>query len=525
MESRWFKIFCFPWWIVRCLRRQDERICDLERRLQAVEDDIRVNRPDIQRRLQVVEESIRVNRPDIQRRLQEIEESIRVNRPDIQRRLQTVEDTIRATNPDVLRRLQAVEDTIRERVLSTPVYRELTAKRLPANCKCRHILGKQPVCPGKPRLLVDVSQLLIVNARSGIQRVVIRVLDAMLEDPEHLYVPVGLCRDTMHYVEYHQDEGAFYLGEPLKVMKNDTLLMLDSSWEFYDFFAKTFDQVHAAGGQVHVAVYDLIPLLQSEFVAEGMIPVFRNWLTAAVKIADGMVCISKTVAGQLRDYIGQTKLVHAAEPLRIGHFVLGADFAEETGEAVDPEVAGILERFRGRKKFISVSTIEPRKNYGFMLDVMEKLWARGYDVAYFIVGKHGWNVDDLVARIDGHPELGKRLFWFKSLGDNGLRQLYKASDILLNLSHGEGYGLSLVEGAHYGCAVAASDIPVFREVITDDTTLFCDIGSLEGTVDAIADRLDRDAFAPSAAKYYMWSDALSDINRCIRGGEWDFEVK
>ena len=395
---------------------------------------------------------------------------------------------------------------------------------MPPPCTCTRVLGRVTSEAGKPRFLVDVSQLLGVNAKSGIQRVVIRVLDAMLEDKRYVYVPIGLYNGNMHFVEYHQDDCTFHVGEPLKIEGGDTLLMLDSSWEYYRFFWGMFENVHAMGGKVYVVVYDLIPLLQSQYVANRMPQLFEYWLKSAINEADGLICISHTVATQLRDYIRQHPTPQYAHPLKLGHFVLGADFIETDVATVPPEVADALAKVGGRKKFISVSTLEPRKNYDFMLSVMEKLWERGFDVAYFIVGKHGWNVDALVRRLTSHPELNKRLFWFPGASDAALGCLYREADILLNLSHGEGYGLSLVEGAHYKCSVIASDIPVFREVITDDTTLFCNIASLEETVDAIAARLREDKFVPSAAKYYKWSAALDQIVDVTANDHWDYEV-
>lgn len=391
-------------------------------------------------------------------------------------------------------------------------------------CSCTKILGKVTEVSGKKRFLVDVSRLVVINEQSGIQRVVIRVLDAMMEDPRYVYVPIGLSDGIMHYVEYHQDDCTFHVREPLKVRKEDTLLMLDASWACFSSFWSMFENVHARGGKVYVVVYDLIPILQPQYVANRMPQLFEYWLKSAVNEADGLICISKTVATQLRDYIRDNPTPQYAHPLKLGHFVLGADFIEINRPAFTPELTDIFARTKNKKKILSVSTLEPRKNYDFMLSVMDKLWEQGFDVVYFIVGKHGWNVDALVQRISHHPELNKRLFWFPSASDEVLSCLYQESDILLNLSHGEGYGLSLVEGAHYQCSIIASDIPVFREVITDTTTLFCNINSLDETVNAIAEKLRKNQFVPSCAQYHSWSDALDQIINVTVNNHWDYEV-
>ena len=371
---------------------------------------------------------------------------------------------------------------------------------------------------------MDVSQMVLVNARSGIQRVVVKLLDTMLKDPRCVYVPVAYFHGRMYRVEYYQDDCSFHLVEHLQFMVADTLLMLDSSWDRYDVFRKFFAQLRRMNGRICVAVYDLVPVLFPQYTEEGMPRMFKKWLHTAVQEADSMLCISSTVADQLCDYIRTNHLPIRPSGLKIGHFYLGADFSRTDSLTVDPDIAKILEQTKNQKKFLSVSTLEPRKNYDFMLKVVEELWKKGFDIVYFIVGKKGWNAADLVKKISHHPELNKRLFWFPYCSDSSLQQLYRGADILLNLSHSEGYGLSLVEGAHFQCSVIASDIPVFREVIADQTTLFCNIGSVEETVDTIAARLQADQFVPSNAKCYLWADSLDQILCALVHDKWDITL-
>ena len=387
------------------------------------------------------------------------------------------------------------------------------------------VLGRTAHLPGKQRILVDVSKMVEINARSGIQRVVVNVLDAMLQDQRCVYVPVAYFHGHMYRVEYCQTDCSFHLAELLQFMPGDTLLMLDSSWDHYDVFLKFFAQLRGMNGRICVVVYDLVPVLLPQYTDSGMPPMFRKWLRTAIREADSMICISSTVADQLRDYIRTNHLPIRPTGLKIGHFYLGSNFNPADSRSADPVVSDILERVKDRKKFLSVSTLEPRKNYDFMLKVVEELWKKGFDIVYFIVGKKGWNTADLVKKISHHPELNKRLFWFPYCSDSSLQQLYQGSDILLNLSHSEGYGLSLVEGAHFQCSVIASDIPVFREVISDQTTLFCNIDSLEETVDAIAAKLQADQFVPSNAKCYLWADSLDQILCALIHDKWDFTLR
>jgi glycosyltransferase involved in cell wall biosynthesis len=73
----------------------------------------------------------------------------------------------------------------------------------------------------------------------------------------------------------------------------------------------------------------------------------------------------------------------------------------------------------------------------------------------------------LVARLRAHPERDRRLFWYEDVGDAELAALYAGATALLALSHGEGYGLPLVEAAQHGLPVFARDLPVFHEILGD----------------------------------------------------------
>jgi glycosyltransferase involved in cell wall biosynthesis len=63
-----------------------------------------------------------------------------------------------------------------------------------------------------------------------------------------------------------------------------------------------------------------------------------------------------------------------------------------------------------------------------------------------------------------HEQAGKKLFWLKNISDQTLQKLYEMASGILVASHGEGFGLPIVEAMHYGKSLLVRDIPVFREV-------------------------------------------------------------
>ena len=125
-----------------------------------------------------------------------------------------------------------------------------------------------------------------------------------------------------------------------------------------------------------------------------------------------------------------------------------------------------------RPSFLEVSTVEPRKGYGQALAAFERLWAKGVDVNFVIVGRKGWKIDELAQKIDEHPENGKRLFWLKGISDEYLNKVYEAATCVLFPSEAEGFGLAVVEGARHGKPLILRDLPVFREIAGENATYF-----------------------------------------------------
>jgi glycosyltransferase involved in cell wall biosynthesis len=68
-----------------------------------------------------------------------------------------------------------------------------------------------------------------------------------------------------------------------------------------------------------------------------------------------------------------------------------------------------------------VGTIEPRKGYAQALDAFEAIWRDGCPIQLVIVGRIGWKVESLVARLRSHEQIGDRLRWFDSADDRKRR--------------------------------------------------------------------------------------------------------
>lgn len=155
---------------------------------------------------------------------------------------------------------------------------------------------------------------------------------------------------------------------------------------------------------------------------------------------------------------------------------------------------------------VMVSTIEPRKNHGRLIGAWEIVRSRfDPDLKLVIVGKPGWDCDRVLEAMKSWQERGQ-LFNLSAVPAADLRVLYNGAEAVVCPSVAEGFDLSGIEAMLCGGAVAASDIPVHREVYEEACEYFNPYSTV-ATADAIErvihpDRKDeRRALVKKGAKF------------------------
>jgi glycosyltransferase involved in cell wall biosynthesis len=382
--------------------------------------------------------------------------------------------------------------------------------------------------PSRRRVLIDVSHLAAGDHRTGIQRVVRSIVRALYRSDRAGFEPIAVCLlDGRLFVAQAWLEGEALLTPAEQGRTHcevvpqwgDTLLMLDSSWERYAEFEPVFEAVRSVHGTVCTVVYDLLPIRFPQYWPDGASAWFEAWLRRAIAASDGLVCISRAVADELDAFV--TTRVRDARP-RIGHWRLGAE-PLEPAHLRDPLSAKVAAATQASRTFLMVGTLEPRKNYALALDAMEVLWREGRDVNLCIVGKQGWLAEDVVARIQGHPESGERMHYLGQASDAELAHCYRTCDALLVASAGEGFGLPLVEAMQFGMPVIASDLPVFREVLEGAQATYFDLATgseLAAVLAAWLDRTPRDAHSAGVPDVLTWEQSAERLLDVVLEHRW-----
>ena len=385
--------------------------------------------------------------------------------------------------------------------------------------------------PNVRQILVDVSTIAKKDYGTGIQRVTRAHLKNLIETPPEGWRGEPVYATPPSAYRYARAFTADCLRMPLFDLPDDVVeantgdifLGLDLTAHLIPNCIPFFEQLKAKRVQIYFVVYDLLTIHNPKWWPPEMYSLLARWLEVIADHSDGIVCISRSVADQLLNWLETTRPCRKW-PLKIGYFHLGADVESAQVPKGNPEDLNVFEMLaRSDSAFLMVGTVEPRKGHAQTLAAFEELWRSGINVSLIIVGKQGWMVEPLVEQLRTHSEQGKRLCWLEGVSDVTLRELYRRSTALIMASWDEGFGLPLIEAAWDGLPIIARDIPVFREVCGDHAFYFNGMDA-ESLTSAIKDwlGLHRQGRAPSVegTPVLTWEQSTQQLLDVILNGNW-----
>ena len=213
-----------------------------------------------------------------------------------------------------------------------------------------------------------------------------------------------------------------------------------------------------------VVQYDLLPILRPSYFPGDTRRRFNQYFTAHIENDSVFICISENTEKDLKWYVAEK---YGDKRITTERIVLGADFAKtspisEIRSQVLPEGRYIL----------SVGTIEPRKNYDFLLSVYDRIIGHFPDVSLAIVGREGWQSSGFIRRLRSHRLFNRKLFWLEGVDDYTLSSLYRNAYLGVVPSLYEGYGLPVAESLQNGCVTLSSNGGSLPEVGGDYVDYF-----------------------------------------------------
>jgi glycosyltransferase involved in cell wall biosynthesis len=210
-----------------------------------------------------------------------------------------------------------------------------------------------------------------------------------------------------------------------------------------------------AGNEVRAVylIHDLIPISHPEFCRAGESGKHGLRMENALRSAAGIIANSQATLDELAEFAKSRTL---PMPQGVPVWISGQRLSGQ----VQP-------RQFERPHFVTVGTIEGRKNHLLLLQVWRRLIAEMGSNApiLVIVGQRGWKAEEAFALLDGAADLHGHVFECGDIDDAELAALTAGAQALLMPSFAEGFGLPVIEALQLGTPVIASDLAVYREVV------------------------------------------------------------
>jgi glycosyltransferase involved in cell wall biosynthesis len=205
-------------------------------------------------------------------------------------------------------------------------------------------------------------------------------------------------------------------------------------------------------------VHDLIPLTHPEYCRAGEAEKHAQRMANVLASAAGVITNSRDTFAEL-DKFARTHRLNL--PANVTAWISGY------------RSAGVVRsRSLERPYFVTVGTIEGRKNHLILLRAWERLVLQmGRDAPILvIIGQRGWQAQEAIGRLDRLRQTGRHVREITACSDQELAGWIAGARALLMPSFVEGFGLPIIEALQLGTPVIASRLPVFREIAGDIPT-------------------------------------------------------
>jgi glycosyltransferase involved in cell wall biosynthesis len=276
---------------------------------------------------------------------------------------------------------------------------------------------------------------------------------------------------------------------------------------------------------IHDLTYKRFPELLQKETLDNLTRVMPREIAAA----DAIVCVSEATKKDLLEF-------YKVDPSRVHAIHSGVSLPSPTGrrwrEAPDEGPAAgphpALRSAQGHplpagegangRYILFVSTIEPRKNLGVLLDAFARLRERGaYGGSLVVVGKIGWKAERIAKRLRAPG-----VMHLDYLPPEELASVYANAELFVFPSIYEGFGFPLLEAMALGVPSIAARSSSLPEVGGDAALYFdpADSRELETTIERVLrdDELRADLIARGRAQAarFRWSDAAAKTLEVLR---------
>tara|TARA_B100002019_G_scaffold110907_1_gene95409 strand:- start:1055 stop:2509 length:1455 start_codon:yes stop_codon:yes gene_type:complete len=317
------------------------------------------------------------------------------------------------------------------------------------------------------------GRVLTENKGSGIHRYARELLNALPTKIPQIDIKVIGCENVPIPKEVTKI--------PISLPFNDhdqteKLLGLSTTLEFSRLiFSPYYPVPRERSGNAILTIHDLIPLVHPEwFTNPSTINFFKNNLRESALHADKIIADSYCTKNDIIKFYEiedeKIEVIHLAPSLI---FKNTAEWNPSLGKTI-PEIIT-----KNRPYFLSVATLEPRKNLVRTIKAFELFREREKSLkpALILVGKSGWKNEELLETFH-KSKYNDSIFFTGYLNNEDLISVYQHALAFIYPSLYEGFGLPVLEAMSSGVPVITSNNSSLTEIATD-AALCCDPYSVE----------------------------------------------
>lgn len=266
-----------------------------------------------------------------------------------------------------------------------------------------------------------------------------------------------------------------------------------------------------------VTVHDLSYVRVPECFPQPLLNYLNRAVPSSVARAD---LILADAASTQRDLIDVYRV--PAEKIRVLYAGVDPRFGPNVSEASRARVRALT---GGKPYLLSVSTIQPRKNYARLIEAFSKIPNDKLPMPHLqlvIAGGRGWMYEEVfqaVARLG----LRDRVMFPAFVADADLPALYANATLFVYPSLYEGFGLPVAEAMACGVPVVSSNASSLPEV-GGEAVMYFDPRDVDALADAMRRALtdeslrnDLRARGFAQAKKFSWDKAAVELHRYLKG--------
>ena len=253
-------------------------------------------------------------------------------------------------------------------------------------------------------------------------------------------------------------------------------------------------------GSLHVLIHDVIPLEYPQYQRPGTVEPFRKKVQLAGQYADRIIYNSADTRTRTEAILQGWGHVPEAIVAHLGTMPPVPD-ASQLPEGLPPK----------GPYFVTVGTIEPRKNHAFLLDIWDALGADAPPL--LICGNRGWNNDAVFARLDKLPA-NSPIQEVSGLNDAALAALVQGATGSLFPSFAEGFGLPPAEALMLETRVLCNDLRVLHEFL-GEKPVYADVNDRYQWITTIKSWVQNPQIAQASLKFSAptWDDHFKTVLR------------